>query len=147
MAVFTDLGEWDAVTVNAMSRADVVIVEANHNIEMLKRGPYPAHLKRRVLSAVGHLSNDDCGRLTDAVRERSGKDQAIFLAHLSATNNTPAQAIADVAAAGGWKAAGLTPLPRGGTLDLLDKQPAQRRPPVEVQQHLFMFDTLVDPGV
>ena len=52
-AVFTDMGEWDHVTVDAMSRADVIVVEANHNIDMLKRGPYPAHLKRRVLSPRG----------------------------------------------------------------------------------------------
>jgi phosphoribosyl 1,2-cyclic phosphodiesterase len=147
VAVFTDMGEWDAATVDAMSRANVVIVEANHNIEMLKRGPYPAHLKRRVLSPVGHLSNDDCGRLTDAVRERSGKDPAIYLAHLSETNNTPTHAITDVAHVGGWQSDGLTPLPRSGALDLLSNRPAQRRPPVEVQQHLFSLEMLVEPGV
>lgn len=38
-AVFTDLGEWDEVTVDAMTRADVIVVEANHNLDMLKRGP------------------------------------------------------------------------------------------------------------
>lgn len=145
-AVFTDMGEWDAVIVDAMARADLIVVEANHNIDMLKRGPYPAHLKRRVLSAVGHLSNDDCGRLTETVRERSGKSPRIYLAHLSETNNTPGQAVADVASFGGWIADGLTPLPRGTALDLLKNAPATRRPPVEVQQQLFSLDHLGDPG-
>lgn len=141
-AVFTDMGEWDAVTVDAMSVADVIVVEANHNIDMLKRGPYPAHLKRRVLSAVGHLSNEECGRLTETVRERSGKNPAIYLAHLSETNNTPTQAVADVSSFGGWISEGLTPLPRGTVLDLLGFAPAAPRPPVEVQQQLFSIDTL-----
>ncbi len=136
-AVFTDMGEWDAVTVDAMSRADVIVVEANHNIEMLKRGPYPAHLKRRVLSSTGHLSNEECGRLTEAAQERSGKSATIYLAHLSETNNSPGQAMTDVASFGGWQAAGLTPLPRGSALDLLAKGPTTRRPGVEVQQPLF----------
>jgi len=144
-AIFTDLGEWDGLTVDAMSRADVIVVEANHNIDMLKRGPYPAHLKRRVLSPVGHLSNDDCGRLTETVRERSGKNPQIYLAHLSETNNTPGQAVADVAVFGGWVADGLTPLPRGETLDLLGTAPATRRPPVEVQQRLFSMDIPGEP--
>jgi phosphoribosyl 1,2-cyclic phosphodiesterase len=146
-AVFTDMGEWDFVTVEAMSRADVVVVEANHNIDMLKRGPYPAHLKRRVLSPVGHLSNDECGRLTDAVRERSGKNPRIYLAHLSETNNSPGVAVADVSSFGGWVAEGLTPLPRGSSLDLLGNAPATRRPPVEVQQRLFSIDHFGEPGI
>lgn len=146
LAVFTDMGEWDAVTVDAMSRADVIVVEANHNIEMLKRGPYPAHLKRRVLSPVGHLSNEDCGRLTETVRGRSGRNSRIYLAHLSETNNTPGQAVSDVASFGGWLADGLTPLPRGSALDLLATAPATRRPPVEVQQELFSMDVLGDPS-
>ena len=138
-AVFTDLGEWDDVTVDAMSEADIIVVEANHNIEMLKRGPYPAHLKRRVLSSVGHLSNDDYGCLTDTVRGRSGKDPAIFLAHLSETNNTPKLAITDVANTGGWVREGLTPLPRSTALNLYSISPTERRPAVEQQQTLFAF--------
>jgi hypothetical protein len=140
------MGEWDAVTVDALSRADVIVVEANHNIDMLRRGPYPAHLKRRVLSPVGHLSNEDCGRLTETVRDRSGKNPAIYLAHLSETNNTPGQAVSDVASFGGWVADGLTPLPRGIALDLLGTPVASRRPPVEVQQPLFTTDALGEPS-
>lgn len=147
VAVFTDMGEWDAVTVDAMARADIIVVEANHNIEMLKRGPYPAHLKHRVLSPVGHLANEDCGRLTETVRSRSSKNATIFLAHLSETNNSPGQAIMDVASFGGWVDEGLTPLPRATALDLLSKAPAALRPPVEVQQELFSLDVSGESGI
>lgn len=146
-AVFTDMGEWDEVTVDAMTGAGVIVVEANHNIDMLKRGPYPAQLKRRVLSNVGHLSNDDCGRLTDAVRARSGSEPAIFLAHLSETNNTPDRAVSDVASSGGWQSEGLIPLPRSTAKDLLAYAPASRRPPVEIQQTLFTLEHTVEPSV
>jgi phosphoribosyl 1,2-cyclic phosphodiesterase len=145
-AIFTDMGEWDEVTVDAMTGADVIVVEANHNVDMLKRGPYPAYLKRRVLSRVGHLANDDCGRLTDTVRERSGRNPTIFLAHLSQKNNTPSQAVADVATSGGWQRDGLTPLPRASTLDLLANAPATRRPPVEVQKALFVVEPVLESG-
>jgi len=138
-AVFTDLGAWDEVTVDAMVTADIIVVEANHNIDMLKRGPYPAHLKRRVLSDVGHLSNDECGRLTDTVRSRSVKDPSIYLAHLSETNNTPDRAVSDVAVSGGWVRDGLTTLPRSRVLDLLTGAPATRPAPVEIQQPLFQI--------
>lgn len=144
-AVFTDMGEWDETTVDAMVAADVIVVEANHNVEMLKRGPYPAYLKRRVLSNVGHLSNDDCGRLTDFVRNRSGSNPSIFLAHLSETNNTPQQAISDVASSGGWYRDGLTPLPRNRVLDLLAGSPAVKRAPMDLQQPLFHLQSESGP--
>lgn len=138
-AIFTDMGEWNEHTVDAMVRADIIVVEANHNVDMLKRGPYPAHLKRRVLSSQGHLSNDDCGRLTEVVCTRSGKNPAIFLAHLSETNNTPQRATIDVAENGGWEKSGLTPLPRSGAFDLLSRKPAIRRTPSEIQHALFDY--------
>ena len=146
VTVLTDLGEWDDVTVDAMCGADIIVVEANHNVEMLKRGPYPAHLKRRVLSNVGHLSNDDCGRLTDMVCERSGRSPAIYLAHLSETNNSPPQAVADVAASGGWQSTNITPLPRATAVDLLANTPAVRKSPVEVQQSLFSVEQWAEPS-
>lgn len=141
-AIFTDLGEWDERTVDAMAGADLIVVEANHNVEMLKKGPYPAHLKRRVLSPVGHLSNEACGRLTDAVYARAKSAPRIYLAHLSETNNTPAQAVDDVSRWGGWTHGDLTALPRSASFDLLSGVPASRRPPVETQQALFTLDQL-----
>lgn len=145
-AVFTDLGEWDEITVDAMRDADVIVVEANHNLEMLKRGPYPAHLKRRVLSSVGHLSNEDCGRLTEVVRQRASRLPVIYLAHLSETNNTPGQAVLDVATSGSWLAEGLCPLPRATVMNLLTNQPAVPKPPAEIQSPLFSMEPTSEPG-
>ena len=102
------------MTVDAMSRADMIVVEANHNIDMLKRGPYPAHLKRRVLSPVGHLSNDECGRLTETVRERSGKNPSdLSGAPFGDKQLAGSGSRRCVASFGGWLSEGLTPLPRG----------------------------------
>ncbi|MBQ9921789.1 MAG: MBL fold metallo-hydrolase [Clostridia bacterium] len=64
-----------------------VIVESNHDVEMLKNGPYPPYLKKRILSKNGHLSNEDCaGFLCDLADKGC---ESIILAHLSKENNTP----------------------------------------------------------
>ena len=72
--------------------SDFLIIESNHDIEMLKQGPYPFVLKRRILSGSGHLSNDDCAKELPAF-VNSGVRQ-ILLSHLSEHNNTPALALA-----------------------------------------------------
>lgn len=83
----TDLGVADAEVETMLADADILYVESNHDAEMLKNGPYPAHLKRRIRSELGHLSNDDSARLLEKlVRERV---KAVILAHLSEINNTP----------------------------------------------------------
>lgn len=73
--------------------ADVLIIEANHDEEMLKNGPYPAMLKERILSTRGHLSNTAAGwflaNLPKMPRE-------VFLAHLSEENNLPELALETV---------------------------------------------------
>ncbi|MGM0370826.1 MAG: MBL fold metallo-hydrolase, partial [Bacillota bacterium] len=67
--------------------ADLVILESNHDLEMLKLGAYPWHLKKRVMSENGHLSNDDAGSF--AVKLAKNSVQCILLAHLSQDNNVP----------------------------------------------------------
>ena len=63
-------------------------MEANHDLEALKIGPYPYKLKLRVMGKMGHLSNDQAAEaLGDALE---GKNEAVFLSHLSETNNTEA---------------------------------------------------------
>jgi phosphoribosyl 1,2-cyclic phosphodiesterase len=67
--------------------SDAIILEANHDLEMLRIGPYPWSLKQRVMGRHGHLSNDDMARF---LREDfDGRAQYIVLAHLSRTNNHP----------------------------------------------------------
>ncbi|OPJ62292.1 MBL fold metallo-hydrolase [Clostridium oryzae] len=90
----TDLGYFtDEVKKNIMD-ADLILLESNHDIEMLKFGPYPYVLKRRILSDVGHLSNAACG---EAIAEiTTEKQKKIVLGHLSHTNNYPELAYATV---------------------------------------------------
>lgn len=99
MTVITDLGSDDEALVEPLSHSDLIIIEANHDWDMLWRGPYPIHLKRRVASPVGHLSNDDCAALLSRALSRSAHQPAIWLAHLSETNNRPDLAVATVAQA------------------------------------------------
>lgn len=71
-----------------------VIMEANHDPTMLRKGPYPPYLKKRIASVLGHLSNQMSG---DALAEFiTGKTQQVILAHLSAENNLPSLALQTV---------------------------------------------------
>lgn len=99
ITILTDLGSWQEHLADPIAASDLVVLEANHDEQMLWRGPYPAHLKRRVASPVGHLSNETCGiSLSRAMRDaRAGTP--IWLAHLSDTNNRPHVAETTVTAA------------------------------------------------
>lgn len=85
--VATDLGVFSEEVHKTLEDADVILLESNHDIQMLKFGPYPYNLKRRILSNVGHLSNDDCGKAI--VNITNSKFKNIILGHLSKTNNYP----------------------------------------------------------
>lgn len=85
--VATDLGHFSQEVKSSIKDCDIILIESNHDVEMLKFGPYPYNLKRRILSNKGHLSNDDCGRaIVDIMDERK---KIVFLGHLSRTNNYP----------------------------------------------------------
>ena len=90
-AVATDMGHvTDEVETNLIG-ADAVLVESNHDVEMLSYGAYPVYLKRRILSDRGHLSNADCAKLVRRLAESGVK--RIVLGHLSRENNTPEKAL------------------------------------------------------
>lgn len=83
----TDLGVITPEVENMMEGADFVVMESNHDVGMLQNGPYPYPLKRRILSSIGHLSNEACA---DYLPHLAGKGATRFLlAHLSSENNTP----------------------------------------------------------
>ena len=86
--VCTDLGTPTAALEAPLAAADLIILEANHDPERLQRGPYPPALKRRVAGPQGHLANGVTAQLALAVA-RDNRARALWLAHLSATNNTP----------------------------------------------------------
>jgi phosphoribosyl 1,2-cyclic phosphodiesterase len=89
VTVLTDLGRTDDALIEAVAESDLIVLEANHDTELLRNGPYPPQLKRRILSGQGHLSNTAAAVfLADALRQ-SRKQPTIWLAHLSRTNNRP----------------------------------------------------------
>lgn len=96
-AVCTDLGVVTDKVRNALSGCQAVLIEANHNIDMLKSGPYPPQLKMRILSDKGHLSNNACAAELPALL-KSGTTR-IVLGHISRKNNTPLLALSSAKAA------------------------------------------------
>lgn len=86
-AVCTDLGIVTDDVRNAICGSDILLFEFNHDIDMLKRGPYDAHLKIRILSDLGHLSNNTAASEIPFILN-SGTRQ-IILGHISRQNNTP----------------------------------------------------------
>ncbi len=85
--IITDVGEITDEVRTYISRADYLVIEANHDVEMLMQGPYPQHLKDRIHSKTGHLSNKDCG-IALAENLKAGIKH-VFLCHLSEENNHP----------------------------------------------------------
>jgi phosphoribosyl 1,2-cyclic phosphodiesterase len=97
LGVLTDLGHVTPHVIDRLQDCDALVLECNHDVDMLARGPYPPMLKQRVGGRFGHLDNDaaaallaqlDCGRL-----------QHLLAAHISEHNNTPALAQEVLAAA------------------------------------------------
>jgi len=93
-AVATDTGIVTESVFNGLAGADIALIESNHDLEMLRFGPYPYPLKMRIISRKGHLSNDDCGHLAAKLADTGTK--YIVLGHLSKENNTPARALGTV---------------------------------------------------
>ena len=87
MAIATDLGYVPSNVKMALKGVDVLLLESNHDLEMLKDGPYPWSVKQRVLSRVGHLSNAACAEFL--LRDYDGGAHTIVLGHLSEHNNLP----------------------------------------------------------
>lgn len=86
-AIATDIGHISDELFENLSGCECVIIEANHDVDLLRRGVYPDYLKRRILSDKGHLSNSDCAMLC-AMLSKCGT-KSIWLGHLSHENNTP----------------------------------------------------------
>jgi len=115
----TDTGCVTNTMLSALRGCDAALIEANHDVDMLRYGRYPVYLKRRILSDRGHLSNEDSGAFACALAE-SGTE-TIVLGHLSRENNTPARAWSAVRAAldgAGFSHVALHVAPRKGDLAL-----------------------------
>ena len=94
IALMTDFGHASQHMLDAVAGADLLLLEANHDTEMLRAGNYPFSLKMRILSAHGHLSNEDAGLILVHLYQK-GLRHAI-LGHLSRENNSPEIALTTV---------------------------------------------------
>jgi phosphoribosyl 1,2-cyclic phosphodiesterase len=87
MAIATDLGYMPPNVKMAIRNCDVLMLESNHDLEMLRDGPYPWSVKQRVMSRVGHLSNEAASDFLE--KNYDGNASYVVLAHLSESNNLP----------------------------------------------------------
>lgn len=95
MALAIDLGSWDERTAESLRGADLLVVEANHDRELLRASRYPHATRQRIYGPLGHLDNMQCGELLARAEVCAGHD--VWLAHLSEQTNTPRIATAGVA--------------------------------------------------
>ena len=86
-AIATDTGSVTETMKENILGCSLVMLESNHDVGMLQNGPYPYYLKRRILSDVGHLSNDACAEFVKELVQKG--TSRIFLGHLSDENNFP----------------------------------------------------------
>lgn len=94
IGIATDIGIITNEIADALKNCRAVLLEANHDVDMLMRGSYPYYLKKRILSELGHLSNEDSGRFCcELIKNGTEK---IILGHLSQQNNTPLTALGTV---------------------------------------------------
>ena len=91
LGYLTDLGVIPESTMELLFGCDCIVIESNHDEQMLRYGRYPVHLKRRILSDHGHLSNTDASAAIARFAEHGTKH--FFLAHLSQENNLPSLAL------------------------------------------------------
>lgn len=94
MSIATDLGTLTPPVHEALTGCDLVALESNYDLHMLRSGPYPYYLRARIESTRGHLSNDECAaKLLELIQEGCKK---FALCHLSQENNTPSLALQTV---------------------------------------------------
>lgn len=90
ISVFSDMGHFPDDLVEPMSNSDILALESNHDVEMLRNGKYHEKLKKRILGPYGHLSNEQTGEALSKITSNKTK---ILLLHISRENNTPELAL------------------------------------------------------
>ncbi len=92
VSIVTDTGHITEEIYREMEEADILVLESNHDIHMLKMCSYPWHIKQRILGKAGHLSNEDAASALCRIAAAGNKRRQILLAHLSRENNFPEMA-------------------------------------------------------
>jgi len=105
VGLMTDTGYITEEANHILPGVDLIFLEANHDIETLRSGPYPYYLKQRILGNQGHLCNEEAARFAVTLAKAGASE--IVLSHLSKENNTPAMALRAVETA--LSAAGQSP--------------------------------------
>jgi phosphoribosyl 1,2-cyclic phosphodiesterase len=135
LALATDTGVVTPGWRDAAVGCELLVVEANHDIERLRLGPYPVSLKRRILSADGHLDNRSAAQWVLAHTAEHGPT-AVWWAHLSEVNNLPSLVVREWDQA--WRSAGLRSSPAATSVAGRDVPSLVHRPgKVAVQPSLF----------
>ena len=111
LSIVTDTGKISKNIIEEIFDADTIVIEANHEEELLLIGRYPYYLKRRILSDQGHLSNKAAIEVLKDLVNKGDKDKQILFAHLSKENNFPEMVIENVKEA--------FPEEEGFTMDIL----------------------------
>ena len=104
---------------DALAGCDAAVIEANHDVNMLRAGRYPVYLKRRILSDRGHLSNEACAQLACDLAKTGVR--SLVLGHLSRENNRPVlaeRAVREALDGEGFSAVTLRVAPAEGDLEL-----------------------------
>jgi phosphoribosyl 1,2-cyclic phosphodiesterase len=89
LAIVTDLGYLPELVKHHLRETDMLVLESNHDLEMLKVGPYPWHIKQRVMSRTGHLSNHSVSEFLADGESFDARPRRLVLAHLSENYNNP----------------------------------------------------------
>jgi phosphoribosyl 1,2-cyclic phosphodiesterase len=92
ISILTDTGSLSGDIYDEIKGADILVLEANHDVEMLRIGRYPWFLKQRILGSEGHLSNVDAADAICKILSEKQKYRHVLLAHLSRENNFPEMA-------------------------------------------------------
>ncbi len=90
VSIATDLGEWTNEVLENVEESDLLVWEANHDEELLWGGSYPAHLKKRITGAKGHLSNVQAA---SGIEQLASLPEHLLLGHLSRENNSEGRVI------------------------------------------------------
>ena len=94
LSIMTDIGHVSSRMLDAVANSNLILLEANHDVDMLRAGSYPYSLKMRILSSHGHLCNEDAGLVLQKLHDRGVRNA--ILGHLSQDNNTPELALVTV---------------------------------------------------
>jgi phosphoribosyl 1,2-cyclic phosphodiesterase len=127
VGVVTDLGYLPSLVKHHIRESDALVLESNHDLEMLKVGPYPWHVKQRVMSRTGHLSNDCVSEFLADPEGFDARSRYLVLAHLSENNNHP-----DVAEISAKEALGRRPSESAFLGQLLVASQYQPLPPIQL---------------